>query len=144
MAHSVRLKPQKWILADKHFGLLPKKVTLHVSATRPIRWIRFGLIPGLGSFKGNKQTFLFWGVLFLRSQEFRTCEIRKRNENIDYDQVQLDTHHEWASDYHSMKAQMQDHKKPKRRVQRSTLQSHNKLDHLTKEDIARMERRKKR
>jgi hypothetical protein len=101
MSKAIHIKPNKWVLAEKHFGFWPKRITLDVSVTRPVRWMRIGLFPGYGSFKGSKNTFVFWGVLFLKSYEYRTCTVRRRGEISQYDHIDVDTQHAWTKDLDS-------------------------------------------
>ncbi|HCR49537.1 MAG TPA: hypothetical protein DIW24_07910 [Bacteroidetes bacterium] len=84
------LRSGKWKTVALNFGLLPRRITIEINATRPVKWRRLALIPGLGSFNAQKKTFLFWGILQLKCYENRTATVyttgeRKTYENYDVD-----------------------------------------------------------
>lgn len=84
------LRTGKWKTIAVNFGLFPRRITIEINATRPVKWRRLALIPGLGSFNAQKKTFLFWGVLQLKCYENRTATVyttgeRKTYENYDAD-----------------------------------------------------------
>jgi hypothetical protein len=57
-------------------SLLPRRVRLSINATQPSRWIRIGLLPGIGSFNGSKTVFSFCSILLVRAGESRTLYLR--------------------------------------------------------------------
>lgn len=88
-SHQLRLGRWKFIA----FSLLPVRFQLSLSSTRPVFWLRIGLIPGLGSFHNKKSTFLFLGFLVVKSYENRTMTVTPHGQNPDYEEVDVDYSH---------------------------------------------------
>ena len=58
------------------FGtVLPRRLKVQVDATMPVRWIRIGLVPGTGRFRGTTHLFSFLSLILMRSWESRDCHV---------------------------------------------------------------------
>ncbi len=109
-----QLRSGKWKTVAKNFGFLPRRITIEVNATRPIKWRRLALVPGFGSFNAQKKTFLFWGVLQLKCYENRTATVyttgeRKAYENFDTDNADTPSSNPDVGEYRPPKRSSRSH-----------------------------------
>ncbi len=58
-------------------SMLPRRMRITLDATGPSRWVRLGLLPGLGSFRNNATLLSFGSVIWVKAPESRTAAIQR-------------------------------------------------------------------
>lgn len=76
------MEPKWYMLRARRYhlirwSLLPERIDISVNASGHTRWIRIGLLPGMGAFKGGVTMLGCFSIILVKPPEARTYYVEK-------------------------------------------------------------------